>query len=187
VSELGPFFSRQHLEVTESREIIRFLYQPSFFPGTGENHTVAVRDLANRTESYTLDEIEDDFQEALLRLRQEEIRRGVTTIGPHRDDLSFIANDIDLHVYGSRGQIRSAVMSLKLAETRWFQEKTGELPVILLDETLAELDQNRRGKLLRSISNGWQAVFTTADLRLFSQEFTSRCAVWEVREGRITA
>ena len=184
--ELERYFSQQHLEVTESREVIRLVYQPSFDSEDEEKRPIADSGFEDPQIDLNPGKIEGDFQEALLRLRREEIRRGVTTIGPHRDDLAFIANDIDLRVYGSRGQIRSAVMSLKLAETQWFKQKKGELPVLLLDETLAELDQNRRGKLLRAISNGWQALFTTADLRLFSEEFTSRCAVWGVLEGRVT-
>ena len=131
------------------------------------------------------DEIGAKFQEQLLKVRKEEIRRGVTTIGPHRDDLLFSANGIDLGVYGSRGQIRTAIMSLKFAEMDWLQEKSGDLPVLLLDETLAELDLNRRGDLLNMLKNGKQAIITTADLELFDQGFIDGCMSLKIEEGKI--
>ncbi len=186
VSELDHFFTQQHLSITESKELIRLVYLPSFFPGIDINNLNHISDSSQKFTDLDAGELKTSFLETLKAGHKREISRGITTIGPHRDDLAFIANDVDLHVYGSRGQIRSAVMSLKLAETLWFLEKTDELPVILLDETLAELDQQRRGKLLRAISDGWQAIFTTADLRLFSQEFIKRCAVWEVQEGSLS-
>jgi DNA replication and repair protein RecF len=72
----------------------------------------------------------------------------MTTIGPHRDDLRIAANSIDLGHYGSRGQVRTALLALKLAEVSWLQEKTGHWPVLLLDEIMAELDMKRRSDLL---------------------------------------
>ena len=81
-------------------------------------------------------------------MRGEEIARGMTTIGPHRDELRFLSNGIDLGDYGSRGQVRTALLSLKLAEAPWMQERTGQWPVMLLDEILAELDDHRRADLL---------------------------------------
>ena len=60
--------------------------------------------------------------------------------------MRFISNGMDLGIYGSRGQIRTAVMAMKIAETQWLCDKTGELPVLLLDETLAELDESRRDR-----------------------------------------
>ena len=72
----------------------------------------------------------------------------MTTIGPHRDELRFLANGIDLTSFGSRGQVRTALLALKLAEVDWMKERTGELPVLLLDEILAELDPNPRSDLL---------------------------------------
>ena len=89
------------------------------------------------------------FLEKLEQLRGEEIARGVTTIGPHRDEIRFFANGIDLGDYGSRGQIRTTLLSLKLAEVEWMKDRTGEWPVILLDEVMAELDLQRRADLLQ--------------------------------------
>jgi DNA replication and repair protein RecF len=118
-------------------------------------------------------------------LRNEEIARGVTTIGPHRDDLRFLANNIDLGDYGSRGQIRTALLALKLAEVNWMKERTTEWPVILLDEVMAELDLQRRADLLKYIGESEQVLFTTTDLNLFTPGFVQQAEVWNVENGAI--
>jgi DNA replication and repair protein RecF len=132
-----------------------------------------------------LDDIQNGFLEKLRDLRNEEIARGVTTIGPHRDELRFLANDIDLGNYGSRGQIRTALLSLKLAEVNWMKERTGEWPVILLDEVMAELDVQRRADLLKYVGESEQVLFTTTDLNLFAPEFVEQSEVWKVGNGKV--
>ena len=125
------------------------------------------------------------FLRQLKDQQKEELRRGITTIGPHRDELRFLANNIDLGIYGSRGQIRTAVMALKLAEVYWLQAQTGETPVLLLDETLAELDQQRRQDLLGVLEQNSQSILTTTDLRLFASAFIEKCRVWCIHDGKI--
>jgi len=134
-----------------------------------------------------LDDIQTGFVEALLRKRKEEIARGMTTIGPHRDELRFLANSIDLGNYGSRGQIRTALMALKMAEVNWMKDRTGEWPVILLDEVMAELDLERRADCLSYLGESEQILFTTTDLNLFSTEFTEKAEIWNVADGTVTA
>ena len=119
-------------------------------------------------------------------LRSEEIARGVTTIGPHRDDLRFIINRADVSDYGSRGQMRTTLLALKLAEVEWMQERTGEWPVILLDEVMAELDINRRADLLKYVGKSEQVLFTTTDLSLFTPEFVEQAEIWDVSGGVVT-
>ena len=132
------------------------------------------------------------FRQALLARRAEEIARGATLIGPHRDEMYFIAgspaqgtHEVSLGTYGSRGQQRTAVLALKLAELEWMREQTGEAPVLLLDEVLAELDTTRRRYLLAQVESVEQAVLTATDLNMFSTEFRERAALWEVRGGLV--
>ncbi|MFT3891872.1 MAG: hypothetical protein QM730_09590 [Anaerolineales bacterium] len=132
-----------------------------------------------------LKQIQTGFRDRLRELRSEEISRGVTTIGPHRDELRFLANDIDLGDYGSRGQVRTALLALKLAEVNWMKERTGEWPVILLDEVMAELDVQRRADLLKYVGETEQVLFTTTDLNLFMPEFVEKSEVWKVESGRV--
>ena len=132
-----------------------------------------------------LKEIQIGFRERLRELRSEEIARGVTTIGPHRDELRFLANDIDLGDYGSRGQVRTTLLALKLAEVNWMKERTGEWPVILLDEVMAELDLQRRADLLKYIGETEQVLFTTTDLNLFTPDFSRNAEIWRVENDRV--
>jgi DNA replication and repair protein RecF len=97
----------------------------------------------------------------------------------------FVSNGIDLGVYGSRGQGRTAVLSLKLAEVAWMKEKTGQWPVLLLDEVLAELDPARRVDLLSRLIDSEQALLTTTDLDLFSADYISRAKVWQIQAGQV--
>jgi DNA replication and repair protein RecF len=113
--------------------------------------------------------------------------RGVTTIGPHRDELRFLVNDIDTGNYGSRGQIRTTMLSLKLGELEWMKQRTGEKPVLLMDETLAELDNKRRNRLLSAILEGDQTILTTTDLKLFENGFTKKANIWHIEQGVITS
>ena len=161
-------------------------YQPSFNPWNCEKQQMGIANLVNFDTSLTCDEIKSKFQKALNELWVEEIQRGVTTIGPHRDDLIININGINLATFGSRGQIRTALMSLKFAELDWIMEKSGEPTVFLLDETLVELDLNRRNDLLKMLENGGQAILTTADLELFSEDFIQRCTCLKIENGKIS-
>jgi DNA replication and repair protein RecF len=121
----------------------------------------------------------------LRELRNEEIARGVTTVGPHRDEMRFLATDIDLGNYGSRGQVRTTLLALKLAEVNWMKERTGEWPMILLDEVMAELDLQRRADLLKYVGESEQVLFTTTDLNLFAPDFVGKAEVWKVSGGKV--
>jgi DNA replication and repair protein RecF len=133
----------------------------------------------------SLEHIREGFRQRLGALRSEEIARGVTTIGPHRDELRFLSNGIDLGDFGSRGQVRTALMSLKLAEMSWLKERTGDWPVLLLDEILAELDAQRRADLLAALEECDQAVLTTTDLGLYAGDFVEKTTVWRVKQGQV--
>ena len=106
-------------------------------------------------------------------------------MGPHRDELRFLANGIDLGTYGSRGQARSAILALKIAEVNWMHSRSGHWPVMLLDEVLAELDTQRRYDLLKRLNQSEQVLLTTTDLDLFTPEFVQNATVWRVVNGRV--
>ena len=128
------------------------------------------------------------FQEQLQARRQREIPAGVTLVGPHRDDVRFLIDDVDAGIYGSRGQQRTAALALKLAEVGLMQAETGEYPVLLLDDVLSELDAQRRRFLLEWLDNGpEQAVLTTTDLHSLPPAFLHRCQTWRVEMGRLSA
>ena len=184
VQEIERFASRVHHELTRGTEILRLAYEPAFDPLPKPNGQLGLKlDTVIDRSSLDLNEIQEGFLTRLKQIRSEEIARGVTTIGPHRDDLRFIINKADVSDYGSRGQLRTTLLALKLAEVEWMKARTGEWPVILLDEVMAELDINRRADLLKYVDKDQQVLFTTTDLSLFSSEFVEGTDIWDVKDG----
>ena len=106
--------------------------------------------------------LRDAFQALLEKSREDDMRRGTTESGPHRDDLNIQLNQQNMKVYASQGQIRSASLSLKLAQCGLFHQLTGEYPVLLLDDVMSELDLSRRNNLL-SLLRGMQTFITCSD------------------------
>jgi DNA replication and repair protein RecF len=187
VQEIERLASRVHHELTRGTEILRLAYEPAYDPLPKPNGQLGLKlDTAIDRSALELKEIQDGFMERLRQIRVEEISRGVTTMGPHRDDLRFIINKADVSDYGSRGQIRTTLLALKLAEVEWMKEHTGEYPVILLDEVMAELDTHRRADLLKYVSQDQQVLFTTTDLSLFASEFSESAEIWEVKGGVVS-
>jgi DNA replication and repair protein RecF len=186
VQELEKLAARTHRELTHANEILRLSYQPAYDPLPQTPGQMALSfDAPVDRSSFSSEQIRKGFLDCLLKLRTEEIARGITTVGPHRDELRFLANGIDLGVYGSRGQVRSAILALKIAEVAWMHAKSGHWPVLLLDEVLAELDTQRRHDLLERLTQSEQALLSTTDLDLFTPEFVHRAAVWRVANGRV--
>lgn len=107
-------------------------------------------------------DIAANFQEVLRKNRQEDMFRGSTGFGIHREDISLTLNERDMKVFASQGQIRTAALSMKLAQLHVFRQETGEPPVLLLDDVMSELDMTRRTRLLEEIS-GLQTFITCTD------------------------
>jgi DNA replication and repair protein RecF len=186
IQQIERLASRIHHELTRGSEILRLSYEPAFDPLPKPNGQMGLKmDMVIDRSRLELNEIRDDFLASLSALHSVEIGRGMTTIGPHRDEIRFLANDIDLGYYGSRGQMRTALLSLKLAEVNWMHDRTGEWPVILLDEVMAELDLQRRADLLNYIGETEQVVVTTTDLSVFTPEFVEKAEVWRVEGGKV--
>ncbi len=186
VQQIQRLASRVHFELTHGNETLRLAYEPAYDPLPQPNGQLGLKIETEVDRSgLNLNEIEHGFRARLRELRTDEIARGVTTIGPHRDELRFIADKVDLGDYGSRGQVRTALLALKLAEVNWMKERTGEWPVILLDEVMAELDAQRRADLLNFLGGSEQVLFTTTDLKLFAPEFVQQADVWKVEGGKI--
>ncbi|GIV65760.1 MAG: DNA replication and repair protein RecF [Chloroflexota bacterium] len=184
LNELERLSARIHDRLTEGKEVLRLVYRPGYDPAVGPRtqYSLPIETTVDRS-GFTEEQIREGFLARLRMVRAEEIQRGVTTIGPHRDEVRFTANGIDLGDFGSRGQVRTALMALKLAEVAWMREKIGEWPVLLLDETLAELDIQRRADLLNALGDCDQAVLTTTDLNLFNEAFVRQCTIWQVQAG----
>src|SRR5207247_4559513 len=117
------------------REHLQIVYRPSF----------KVDAAWNMAESL------QHYRTQLREVRKRELAQGVCVLGPHRDDLEFLVNGINMLTYGSRGQQRTAALAAKLAELRYMRANTGEEPILLLDDVFSELDIRRREYLLQAI------------------------------------
>ncbi|HHX41442.1 MAG TPA: DNA replication and repair protein RecF, partial [Armatimonadetes bacterium] len=118
-------------------------------------------------------------------VRQDELARGITLIGPHRDDLGFQVKGTDVRVFGSQGQQRSVALSTKLAEVELMRERVGEAPVLLLDDAGAELDEARRARLFDAVRESCQTLVTCTDEAMLPAEMVRNAQRYRVEEGRV--
>jgi len=186
IRELEEEAKRAHYDLTHGREVLRLDYQPAYEPlSLPEGQmTLNVSAVADRS-GFSLEEIEAGMLAGLKKIQREEIARGVTTIGPHRDELRFLSNQIDLGDFGSRGQGRTALLAMKLAEMNWLHHRTGDWPVLLLDEIMSELDTQRRADILAALVECDQAILTSTDLSMFEPDFVDSHPVWRVAGGMV--
>jgi DNA replication and repair protein RecF len=185
--ELEVDAQKAHHDLTGKIETLTLQYQPSFMPtveNTGQlSFNTLGLDLHRELDPTS---IAPQFADRLKSSLRESIDRGVTLFGPHRDELRLFINGRDAGLYGSRGQARTAVMALKLAELSWMKERIGEWPILLLDEVIAELDSKRRAFLLERVTGVTQTLLTTTELEIFSPSFLERASIWHVQDGQIT-
>ena len=134
-------------------------------------------------------QIEEDlkiwYNKMLGQFREDDIWRGSTSIGPHRDDISFVVNGVDIRKFGSQGQQRTAALSLKLSEIELVKRLIGDTPVLLLDDVLSELDSGRQNYLLNSIEN-IQTLITCTGLDEFVNHRFSINRIYKVTDGSVT-
>ncbi len=176
---MAPEVKKTHMALTEEEESLQVLYICS---AIGE--VISDLSLANPP---PLEEIEKAMAQKLLQAREKDLDQGVTTIGPHRDDVRFLLNGRDISTYGSRGQQRSAAFSLRLAEMAFIEKARGESPLLLLDEVLSELDQKRRDRLTEIVSQAPQAIITTLEWGGFRKEFLEKAHLFNVTQGKVRA
>ncbi len=189
VAELTRLARPIHRELSNSLEYLEIAYQPNFDPAAPASMDRSYQiglDPSRPPDGIDRRDLEAAFRKALSDRQAEEFARGATLTGPHRDDLRFVANGVDLGDYGSRGQQRTAVLALKLAEVDWMRGRVGEEPVLLLDEVLAELDPMRRRCLLGRISTSHQTIVTTTDIHRFDEAFVQQAALLHVSHGIVT-
>lgn len=174
-----------HGLLTAGQEQLRLVYQPSGLGGDRDGQLPLPLGGSVDWSSVSAGIVADELRRALERTRREELERGQTLVGPHRDDFLFLADGVDLRPYGSRGQNRTTMISARLAQGEWLHRRTGDWPILLLDETLAELDETRRREVLARVGSYPQAVLTAADLGLFPAPFLETTNVLELRAGTL--
>ena len=126
------------------------------------------------------------YQDAIVQSRGEEFRRGMTVVGPHRDDYMFLIDHRELAAYGSRGQQRLAMVAYRLAEIDIIDQLSGERPILLLDDVLSELDSVHREKLLTAVAGcDCQLLVTSTDASLLDHPVLNRLPAAEIRSGAV--
>lgn len=167
LAEIEKIAREKHRIISETEEL-KLVYDCSFLDGETE-----------------LEEIAEKFRGALEERKIEEMRRAQSCVGPHRDDILFYINENEATKFASQGQQRTVVLALKLSELDIITEKTGDEPVLLLDDVLAELDDLRQNYLLKSITNATQVVITSVDTLLFENEFLKGVKIYKIEDGQI--
>ena len=135
----------------------------------------------------TAEQMEEILNKKLHEARRRELERGMTLIGPHRNDLHFFVNGYDIQTYGSQGQQRTTALSLKLAEIDLVKQEVGETPVLLLDDVLSELDDYRQSHLLNIMQGQVQTFVTTTNIAGLDHETIRKAKLYEVSAGKVTS
>jgi DNA replication and repair protein RecF len=131
-------------------------------------------------------DVREAMRAGIERLRRREMAAGMTLVGPHRDDLAITINGAAASSFGSRAQVRTATLSLRLAQARLFQQQGADSPLLLLDDIVSELDARRRRSVLASIADFDQVWFTSTDTHGFDEAFVGSASIYEVSGGRMT-
>lgn len=163
IQKLNKYSAKIHSEITSGKEKIEFKY------------TSTIKDLEN---------IKENFYSLLEKNRVRDCERGITSVGPHRDDFTVLINDIDTKSYGSQGQQRTAVLTIKFSSLKIIKELTGEHPVLLLDDVLSELDFSRKRYILSTIGD-IQTIITCTGIEDLYEYLDDKSKVFKVKDGEI--
>lgn len=158
IEELNEIIGQIHSNISGGKEVLILKYEPN------------------------IDDI--FFEDELLKAKQKDLKLCQTTVGPHRDDMLFSVNDVDIRKYGSQGQQRTSALSLKLAEIEIVKKSIHNTPVLLLDDVLSELDSNRQNYLLNSISD-IQTIITCTGLEEFVKNRFHINKIFRVVNGKV--
>lgn len=150
-----------------------------------EKLVINYRPVAGMKASWSKEEMAAYLAEKLAEVKKRELERGVTLVGPHRDDLQFLVNGYDVQTYGSQGQQRTTALSLKLAEIELIKQETKEAPILLLDDVLSELDDYRQSHLLNTIQGEVQTFVTTTSVDGINHETMKQAKMFHVKQGFI--
>lgn len=164
MNKLNDIAKPIHHEITGGKEAIDYVYRGTVSPKG---------------------DLERSLRAAFLEHRRQDLERGTTGIGPHRDDFAILINGQDARIFGSQGQQRTAILTLKFASLGIIKELTGEYPVLLLDDVLSELDLSRQNFILSSIE-GIQTIITMTGYENIEKRLIEGARVFQIKEGTAT-
>ncbi|MCR4798869.1 MAG: DNA replication/repair protein RecF [Lachnospiraceae bacterium] len=159
IEDIAPVVLDMHYKISGEREKLKLTYEPN-------------------TEDFL-------FVDELFQSKDRDLRSATTNVGPHRDDLKFSIDDVDIRKYGSQGQQRTCALSLKLSEIKVVEDTIHDKPVLLLDDVLSELDSTRQNYLLNSLYDT-QTLITCTGLDEFVKNRFAINKVFEVKKGTVS-
>lgn len=186
LARLDELANTIHGRLTNYREHLRLAYLPRIDLGHHASHQLSLdmgSGLLREGGILTLGEVMQRFRATLKRRRRDELARGMTLVGPHRDDVRFLVDGVDMTDYGSRGQQRTAALTLKLSEVAYIEEKRGDSPILLLDDVMSELDDHRRRDMATLLAQYEQVFLTTADLNNITPVLQAAARLIHVEQG----
>ena len=170
IKKINRLAHKFHQKITKEKENIELTYQSNISKDQEEN----------------ISSISKEFKDKLEEYREKEIEQRATLLGPHRDDFSVYINGFNVASYGSQGQQRTAVLSLKLSELELIKEKEGVYPIFFLDDVMSELDEDRRHFLLGLIiDKKVQTFITSINLDYFNSNIKEKSRIFKIEEGKI--
>ena len=170
IKKINRLAHKFHQKITKEKENIKLTYQSNILKGQEEN----------------ISSINKEFKDKLEEHREKEIEQRATLLGPHRDDFSVYINGFNIASYGSQGQQRTVVLSLKLSELELIKEKEGDYPIFFLDDVMSELDEDRRHFLLGLIiDKKVQTFITSINLDYFNSNIKEKGRIFKIKEGKI--
>lgn len=168
IKKISLLAKLMHRKITESKETLKVIYEP--------NIKIKGDDEVN--------DIKEKILEKLKKNVDIDIYRGMTTAGTHRDDMKLIINEVDVKTYGSQGQQRTAVLSLKMAELELIKAEIGEYPILLLDDVMSELDFKRQSYLVNNLKN-IQTFITTTMIDNIKELSSEERSIFTISNGQI--
>ena len=166
IQDLNRISNDIHSKVTKGREILSIDYQTEI------------------DEILSLDDVKKNLMNKLSKNMDQDIKRGFTSVGPHRDDMDIKINGMSIKSYGSQGQQRTAALSLKLSEIEIVKNDVGEYPILLLDDVMSELDINRQKDLIYALRNV-QTIITTTDIKNLLDDYINDSKIIKIKNGSV--
>lgn len=173
-------------------------YRYNFFKKINEKLPIIFKKLSNLDnlqikyetnidlDSFNYEKIRSNYENKIKKNFKIELMQGVTLIGPHRDDFSFVLDGMDMKFFSSQGQQRLAVIALKIAEIYLFKQEKGEAPVLLLDDIFSEIDIKKRNKIVSFLLKDIQSIITTTDINDIEEKLLESATIYRVNNDKVT-
>ncbi len=157
IGKISKFAEIEHSKITNSKECLRIIYEPS----------VKI----------------EEYEKQMVLSKEEDLKKGYTKYGPHRDDYIFIINNKNTAIYGSQGQQRNALLSTKLGMANLLSEAKKEAPVLLLDDVFSELDKDRQNAIVKCLNPNFQTIITAASIADLNEQIVSESKIINIERS----